>query len=153
MTSLEPRRLVAIGLALSLLLNVFLLGFVFARLLGPSPSRHEHRTDREAIMERRAKRGPMRAMLREHRGALRGKRKQVRRARRAVRDALVADPFEPERLRTALSDLRQATHDAQEALHGALLETVPKLSPEARAELSRAHRLWSRPGRARRPRR
>jgi len=150
----ERRRWIGFGLVASLLLNVFLLGFVVARLSGPPrPPRPRDRRPEVGQQFRAPGPGPMRAIMEGHRDELRGGRAQIHRARGAVRDALLADPFEPARLETALGELRQATHDAQEALHEALLEAAPNLSADERAQLSRAHRLWRGPRGHRRPHR
>ncbi len=80
------------------------------------------------------------------------KRTALRRARKAVARALVADPFQPEALRAALAELRNVTRDSQEALHHALVETAMKSTPEERRALSRSRFLQRAAGqRPRRP--
>ena len=113
------------ALALSLGLNLFLLGYGSARMLqlgGPG-----HAGARERMSEFL---GPPTAALREQHRALRT-------ARKRVGDALVAEPFDVEELRGALAALRETTSRGQEQLHERLLERVEQLPPEERRELSR----------------
>lgn len=137
MTPPDRRKLV-IGLSASLLLNMFLAGFIATTWLGHGHKRgHEHhRGQGRQAMHLLLKEQP------EQRQALRDSRRQVRKARRSVRDALVADPLDLQTLESALNGLRAATGGAQEALHQALLKAVPTLSLEERIQLSETHRLW-----------
>lgn len=156
-----PRRL-AIALAISLLANMFLLGMIVSRLSAPGPHRAAEpdgmhgRRPMVAADARRHDRS-LRHLLRPKRAAMRAEREGIRAARREVRDALVAEPFDTKALSTALAQLREATGHAQHALHEALLRAAPTLSADQRAQLSRAHRLWSgppdRPGKRGGPRR
>lgn len=113
------------GLALSLGLNLFLLGYGSARLLalgGP-----EHAGGRERMGELL---GPPTPAMRTQHAALRA-------ARRRVGDVLTAEPFDPAALKAALGELRETTNRGQEQLHERLLERIDTMPPEERRELAR----------------
>ena len=71
-----------------------------------------------------------------HRGELRAAIGGLRQARRDARAALRAEPFVPQDLEAALSALRQHAGEAHLAMHRAMLELTPKLSPEGRRALA-----------------
>lgn len=147
----QPRRRLLWLLAASLLLNMFLVGFLIARATMvrpplPPPMAHPSAAGPAPHMRRERDPGPMRMLMARHRPALRKQRRAIHAARNAVQAALVAEPFDQAKLSTALSELRAATSDAQGALHESLVEAAPSMSPEERAALSHAHRLWSGPG-------
>jgi uncharacterized membrane protein len=140
------RRLL-IALALSAALNVFLAGFVAARLAyggrgGPERGAPAFAPrDRLSSDEKPARVGPMKRFFRGRERQLAPQRQALRKARKAVARALDADPFQPESLRAALAELRKATIDSQQALHDALVDTAMKSTPEQRRELSRSRFL------------
>lgn len=146
------RRLI-IALAISAALNVFLAGFIAARFAYGSRGKPERGAaafaprDGFSTDEKPDRVGPMKRFFRGRAGQLAPQRKALRKARRAVARSLDAEPFEPESLRAALSDLRQATVDSQEALHEALVQMAMKSTPEQRRELSRSRFLRRSPGR------
>lgn len=123
-------------LAISLGLNLFLLGFGVARMFGP---RHmamapEHEPGRM---------GPGKALrfFGPHAPALRAQRGEVLQARTAVAQALTREPFDRDALAKALSDLRAVTAEGQLKLHEVLLETAEKLPQDEREKLAHSHLL------------
>lgn len=119
-------------LALSIGLNLFLLGYWVARPKAPSgwrPSRH--------AVERPDAVPGLRQMLREHRPELREQRRALAAARQAVSEALVAEPFERERLEAAFAELRQHTNGMQEVMHRRLTDFAQGLPREDRERLVR----------------
>jgi len=75
-------------------------------------------------------------LWREHSAALRGPREGLIAARAAAREALVAEPFQPEALDRALGKLRTESDAAQVAFHRVLSDMVRSLGPEQRRKLA-----------------
>lgn len=118
------------ALALSIGLNLFLVGFGSSRWLrARSPRGAWHGPGAEHGLARFL--GPSMAELREqHRGLID--------ARRAVAAALQAEPYDAKQLQQALSTLRATTSKSQLALHERLLERAPTLTLEERRELAKS---------------
>lgn len=116
-------------LALSLGLNVFLLGFESARWL-----------QRRAHSSADAHREPhsMRRLLGPPTPELRTQRGELRAARQQVGAALEADPFDRERMANALAKLRETTGEGQRKLHEHLLARVATLPLEQRRQFARS---------------
>jgi uncharacterized membrane protein len=127
----------AIMLGVSVALNLFFLGLFSARVF----QRVEARPDRHGAVSV----GPRRAWQRSRsfewmseaeRADLRPRRKELRGARHAAEEALRAEPFDAERLRRSLSDLRQQTEQIQANVHERMLERAASMSPEERKRLA-----------------
>ncbi len=125
-------RNLAIALVVSAVLNVFFIGLWAGRFLrrGPGPRAAA------SFDETMDTAGPMRRVWRGRDEALRPKSEAVDAARRAVRDALVSDPFDAPALESALARLRTDTNDAQVALHRAMVDAARELSLEERRRLA-----------------
>lgn len=133
-------------LAISLILNVFLLAVVvggIARTAGPwgppgmSPERATSWSEHRRL---HALSGDQRTMVREafahHRDALRDQGRALHEARREVRAALAAEPFDRARLAAAFAALRSVTGAGQAALHTVLIDIAAQLPAEARTVLA-----------------
>lgn len=126
------------ALALSLGLNLFLLGLGSARWLHRRASyadeaMHHDRPHLPRFL------GPPTPELREQHEALRA-------ARRKVGSALEAEPYDPRALSEALVELRAITSRGQELLHAHLLAHAAKLSAAERRALAESRFLrapWS----------
>jgi uncharacterized membrane protein len=156
-----PRRL-GILLAVSVALNVFLLGFLCAQWLRPHPAAPLPERDTSAprspasgetargtpstlldwsAAESLAERNPaLRQLLERDRAALRDDRRAVRESRARVRRALAAEPVNPEELARALEALRTSSDRAQARVHVLLQELAPKLPAEERRRLAEPKR-------------
>lgn len=138
MSALRNPRTLLIALGVSLLANMFMGGFIAARLSGPAllegrkPARHR--------VDRRDR--PLRVLFEHHRDDFKRSRRDVMGARRQVADALVSDPFDRAALASALDALQAATGEAQAVFHRSLLDEVEKLPLAERQRLSEARRLW-----------
>ena len=136
----RPQALIVLGLIISVLLNVFLVGFLVASHL-------DLRQRSPAVIARVPPNdggpGPMRRLFADHRQEFGDARRQIRTARRHVSDALLADPFVAADLDKSLKELQDTTQAAQSTLHQMLLQRAPELSQEERQDLARSHRLWS----------
>ncbi len=121
-------RNLGIALAVSILLNVFLAGLWAGRAMRAGAGRAPDLTDTDV--------GPMRGVWRKRDALLRPRSEAVDAARRIVRETLVAEPFDPAALETALAELRTQTDSAQVALHRALVDAARELGPEDRRRLA-----------------
>jgi uncharacterized membrane protein len=130
-------RNLILALAASVLVNVFLCGLLAGRFL----RRAARPTGPDAVEIDAA---PMRGVWRRRDALLRPRGEAVGAARRAVRDALVAEPFNAEAMESALAGLRTQTDAAQIALHRALVDSARELSLEDRRRL--ADSRWFSPG-------
>lgn len=85
-----------------------------------------------------ADRPVLREVLSSHRGEMRPRVVEARRARRAVRDALLAEPFDAKALDVALAEMRARDGEVIAFAQGLLAEVAGKVSPEGRAGLAKA---------------
>jgi len=132
--SLATRRL-SWALALSLGLNLFLVGFGVTRWMerrDPQKDRRERREQVEALL------GAATPEMLEQRGKIASTRKRVV-------AMLSAEPFHQDRAFVALSELRSVVSVAQELLHEQILHRFPSLPVEQRAKFAQEH--FSRPHR------
>lgn len=159
MSTLTKR--LSIALAVSIALNLFGAGFLVSRALqrrhgpGTPPATHDF-VDVSPFMGPHGLLGSgvgphaaprVREVMRAHGEELRKGRGELRERRRAVEDALRAEPFDGAGLRTALSGLRTSTNAAQERMHAALVDLAKTLSPEERRALAGAGHGRGRRGR------
>jgi uncharacterized membrane protein len=108
------------ALALSVGLNLFLVGFGVARAL------RAHGEHRPGLMH----------VLGPPTPALRAQHQELKAARRQVGEALQAEPFERARAEQALAALRKTAARSRELLHQRLLERAAQMSPEQRHKLA-----------------
>jgi uncharacterized membrane protein len=78
----------------------------------------------------------MRGIWKRHDAMLRPRGEALEASRRKVTEALLAEPFQPEALDSALAQLRTETDGAQRALHRALVESARDLSPDDRRQMA-----------------
>ena len=144
MTRTEKR--LAIGLLLSVAINLLFCGFIAARVLG-----HHEREGREGRAHHGQFLGPrgltrggdpqaeraVRIVLERRAGEFRAQREALRESRRRVGDAFDAEPLDVKALERELAELRAQTLKSQELLHAALVEAAPSLTPEQRGQLAR----------------
>lgn len=128
------------ALLVSAALNIALISFMAGRLAGGAPPRPEGPPGPARILEKATP--EVRAMLREAfiaRGdAIAPKRRDVGERRRALRDAILAEPFDRARVEAAYGAFRSAEQDLQN-LHGAIvIDVLAKLPIEERKDLIRA---------------
>lgn len=129
------------ALAISVGLNLFLLGFGVARTVGPRPMKPPE-------FEPHGMGGPGKLRIfGPHAPALRTQRHEVLEARTGVAQALTRDPFDREALAKALNHLREVTAQGQLKLHEALLETAEKLPQDQREKLAHSRLLHEVPPR------
>jgi uncharacterized membrane protein len=121
------RKLLVLALVVSLALNVFLLGFYSARL-----GRRWSGRGADAFGDTAG----LREKWKEQAGGLRGRREAVEAARRNVRTAFAADPFEPQLLAAALAALRRETNETQAAVDEALVRFAATLGPDERKKVA-----------------
>jgi uncharacterized membrane protein len=128
------RRWFWVGVA-SVVLNVFLIGFVAGRqAFGPSGC--SSRSFGPGGQMGRGH-GPLRDRLSEgSRVELRRHLGDVRRAREQVRQVLLVEPFDPAKLDAALTVLRERSAALSLQMHRDLLETARGLTPEERRKLA-----------------
>ena len=89
--------------------------------------------------------------LEDRSGELRGQFSSLREAREAVTEAMLAEPFDRDRLAEAFAELRAASEQTQASLHELLADTAEGLPAEERQSLlrglSRRHGRDGRDGR------
>jgi Spy/CpxP family protein refolding chaperone len=141
------KRWLVVGLVLSAAFNLFALGFIAARAWKPHGQHHAHGEHRHGPFV--GPRGLMREgfgpetqpmldkVMKRHGETLRSEHGELRRARRAVRDALLNEPFDAPALEAALSSLRARTDSSQARMHEALVELAATLPREQRKLLAR----------------
>jgi uncharacterized membrane protein len=130
-------KILAIALAVSVVFNVFFVGFWAAR----SVRRWHQRSVPDSFVSAIDRVPSVGETWKRHGVLLRQRRESVDAARLAVRNALVAEPFQPEALETALAKLRAETAETQAAFHAALVQIVRELTPEARHRLAESRWL------------
>jgi uncharacterized membrane protein len=135
-------RNLGIALAVSVLLNAFLVGLWAGRAMKTGMWRAHEPAENDM--------GPMRGVWRNRDALLRPRGEAVDAARRSVREALVAEPFDPAALESALGGLRAQTDSAQLALHRALVDAARELGPDERRRLADSRWFFGR-GPRRRP--
>ena len=124
------RRALTLALAISVALNLFLLGVGAARLW-----QHGERGPRGLDRSSRAAGRAAEWLDEGRRSELRERRKTLREARRHVQRALASPAFDAEQLRGALKKLRGESQGLQEALHESLLERAAQLGVAERRRL------------------
>jgi Heavy-metal resistance len=112
------------ALALSVGLNLFLLGFGATRAWRMHGVHAEH--GRPGLMR----------MLGPPTPALRAQHEELTAARKRVGAALEAEPYDRARAARALEELRATAGHGQELLHQRLLERADQLTPEQRHQLA-----------------
>ena len=142
-----------ITLAVSLALNLALIGFVAGRASGPGmrhlapdPSLGAFRLVRQLPEERRE---ALRPLLREHYRGIRPKLRALHASQAKIRDALDSEPYDPAELERALDAFRAALLASQEHSHRALIRVASDMSPDERHQLIQAM-SWK-PGRHQNP--
>lgn len=138
----ELKRWVLIALVVSAALNLFGLGFIAARSLHPPHMHGEHGPFMGPRGMMREGFGPearpmLDKIMERHGASLRGEHGELRKARRAVRDALLQEPFDPAQLERALAGLRARTDSSQARMHEALVELARTLPLDQRKLLAR----------------
>ena len=158
---MRSRWLIA-ALAVSLALNLLLVGLWVGRMSGPPPwtqarmdpsfglarvLRFLPEERRDALFADERSRDLRRSLGRSMRG--------MRQQQRDIHAALVAEPFDPDALVTAFAAFRANMDEAQTRTHGLFVRIATDLTPEERDQLRRAltrpMRGGPRPGRQREP--
>lgn len=131
-------KLLALALVASLALNVFFVAFQTARL-GRRWSGHgaDAWGDRAALREK----------WKEQAGGLRGRREAVEAARRNVRMAFAAEPFDGPSLASALAALRVETNETQVVVDEALVRFAATLGSDDRKKMAESRWFGSFEGR------
>lgn len=159
-------RGIVIALAISVMLNVFAIGFLSGRVISggdrsPPPVANELGAGHPMAAFRMASRLPdearrsFRRELRENLPTVRQAHRKLRDKRRAYADALASDPWDPDSIRQAQADMRAAQDERQQILDAALLKAFGVLEEDDRAILlsamrENAERRGRRPGNDRR---
>jgi uncharacterized membrane protein len=158
------RRWIMIAFAVSVGLNLFLLGIAAARFWQHRQWRSE-RWGEAALSSsagpnapgrpeggwgpRRGRADPLSWLSPPEREELRSQRQALTGTRRNAEQVLVAEPFDAAQLRSALEALRAQTAQMQSAVHQRLVQRAETLSAEERRKL--AEKSWGTPGERGRP--
>lgn len=138
-----PKRFVVI-LAVSAALNLFFLGLIAARFIGPGRGFNMRGDMGERAFLRRSglhSAGPKaQDVIRQYRETVRDGVRSLAGARAEVKAALQADPYDPARVDKAFADVRARTVAMQLDIHMALANVSRELTPAQRQRL--ADSLW-----------
>lgn len=141
----RPARILGVLLAVSLAINVFILGFIAARAWQRSAQGPDGGGQRRApttlfhadrVLGETSP-GKLKWLSKEQREELVPRWRALREARREAEQALRAQPFERAAFERALERVRGETVNTQSALHGLLVGLADGMTPEQRAELAR----------------
>lgn len=153
LSTMSTTKKLAVLLAVSVGLNLFLLGMVVVGLarmphggaFGPPPTARPFAFRGDEPLG--AEHPRLRKMLAGHEPGLLDQRRALQGARARVKAALEAEPFERARLEAELGNLRSETEHAQAAMHRALVEVASDMTPEERKRLPLSMRPRGRDGR------
>jgi uncharacterized membrane protein len=135
------RRWLSIAFGISVALNLFFAGLFSARVLqhrDPRAERPGHGPVDAGPRRFRQRPRPFAWMSDAERDELRPRRRDLRTTRAAAEEALRAEPFDLERLRSALGDLRRDTDAIQASVHEYMLRRAAGMSTEERRRLADA---------------
>lgn len=136
------------ALLLSLGLNLFLGGLIAGRGVGQrggfdmqfTPGNLKVGIERVLRVLPEADATVMRGMFEAQRGDLRERFAALQTARRAVGQALRAEPFDAAVFTAAYETMQARSQEVQTAVHGVIMAAVPQMSAEGR--LAIAERRW-----------
>lgn len=134
---------VVIGLFASVALNIALVGFMAGRLAGGAPPfgmRHGHFGPSSRMLEGAspATRDLLREAFASRQDALRTPREAVRARRKALLDAVVAEPFDRARTLAAFEAFQAADAELRGAHAGVVIDVMAKLPLTERRALIEA---------------
>lgn len=133
------RRWLAIVLGVSVALNLFFVGLLGVRAFqrrDAHTERSRYSTADDGPRRPRQRPRPFDWMSEAERDELRPRRKALRGTRRAVEQALRAEPFDREKLSQALSQLRRETDGIQASVHELMLRKADGMNDEERRRLA-----------------
>ena len=124
-----------IGLIVSLVLNLALVGFLVGRASGPSPwqrSALDPVAGLPRLLSFLPKERRRELLEQQPRRQLRESLRDMRRAQHAIDEALVQEPFDAEALAAQLARYRQHFGASQTRSHAAFVAIAANLTPEER---------------------
>jgi uncharacterized membrane protein len=138
----ERSRWLAVGLALSVLINLFLAGVIVGALTIPAFLRNAPPqaglVPREQIRQLPfTERTAFTAVVRRHAGEIRTLHERVRQARFAAEQAVGAPRYDRALLEKRFAAVREAQLAQQAATHAAVIEALGTLSDKSRAAIAR----------------
>lgn len=126
----------ALGLIVSIGVNIALVGFIAGRAsaIDVRPIAMDPTMGFARILPElsEARRHELRPLVRRHVRSVMPSMREVRRAQRDLRAALLADPFDRAELASALGRFREHLAESQAASHEAFAGLVEQLTPEER---------------------
>ena len=138
------RRFVVIGLAISLLVNVFLVGFVGGHVLSthrsgvkPAPAPGPVIQPGHVNALPADEKTTFQAAMSAHREAIRDARKTLRAARATVEQDIGAPTYDRDKVSADFAALRKANMAVQEAVNDGVIEALSGLSQASRSALVR----------------
>lgn len=132
------QRVLIVALIVSVTVNLLLVGGIVGRLVrgGPPPRpvpEHVGWIVRRLDDDRRQE---LREDVIAHIRSSRSMRQSMRDAQKHFEASITTENFEPERVRAALAELREAHNTWQEATHEQMVTVLAKLSPEERKRVA-----------------
>lgn len=136
---MKSSRYLIAALAISVAINLALLGFVLGRAsnldrpaMRVDPQLGVGRLLRDMPAERREAIEPL---VKDYFRSLRPRMRQVQRAQGAIRDAILTEPFDAEAMADALGTFNTRLYESQARGHPQLVRLLAALSIEERREL------------------
>lgn len=131
----------AAGLALSVLLNVFLIGVVAGSVFSGRSDLHLGRVGGPLVVRKRVnalpadERQAFRQAMKQHHAAIAAARAEHRRMRRLTETDIAAPTFDRAKVEADFAGLRKALAALHQTLDDALVDSLQPLSQSARARL------------------
>lgn len=133
---MKNNRWLILALLISLGINLLVAGVVIGRNIdGPHPARmHFEWLMNEVDEETRHK---LRKNMHEQMKASREERRALRQAQKSLHQAIIAEPFDEQTLKSAMTEVRAASAELQQTMHEHMAENLKTLSPEERLKVFR----------------
>jgi len=137
----DRSRWLVIALAVSVLLNLFLVGVIIGQLSFPALPRDTPGAVNAFVVRARVRNLPViervhfAFTMRQHAGELRRARQALRDARHSAETAIIAPNYNEGVVKARFAEVRRASAAQQQVLHDALAQALGVLSPQSRAAI------------------
>ena len=131
---MNTNRWLVLALLVSLAINLLIAGVVIGRHLdGGAPSRMHFEWLMQDLDD--ATRSKMRKNMHEQMKNTRPHRHDLRQAQRALHEAILTEPFEEDRVKAAMAEVRAASARLQQTMHDQMIQILSEMSAEDRTKV------------------